>query len=59
MDTKPTLSPAVILILWSIRVLFILMLPGLWMKLWGIVLLVAMPFAKRFIVRQMQTRLTP
>jgi hypothetical protein len=59
MDSKTLLSPPVIAGLWALRVVFVLMLPGLWMKLLGLALLVAMPLAKRFVVRKMQGRLNP
>ena len=58
MDSKTLLSPPVIAGLLALRVVFVLMLPGLWMKLLGLALLVAMPLAKRFVVRQMHARLT-
>ena len=58
MDGNTLLSPPVIVGLWALKIVLVLMLPGLWMKLLGLALLVAMPLTKRFVVRQIHARIT-
>lgn len=56
MDT-PLLSRQVKGGLWALRVVLILMMPGVWPKLGAIALLLVMPFAKRLVLRQVHGRL--
>jgi hypothetical protein len=58
MDGNTLLSPPVIVGLWALKIVLVLMLPGLWMKLLGLAMLVVMPLAKRFIARQIHARIT-
>ena len=57
MNSNTLFSPPVIVGLWALKIVLVLMLPGLWMKLFGLTLLVAMPLAKRFVARRIHARI--
>jgi UPF0716 family protein affecting phage T7 exclusion len=57
MDSKTLLSPPMIVGLWALRVLFVLMLPGLTAKLIAIALMLLGPLCRRLVARQIRARL--
>jgi hypothetical protein len=56
MESKPLLSPPVIVGLWALRVVFVLMLPGLTAKLVAIALMILGPLCRRLLARQIRAR---
>jgi hypothetical protein len=56
MDGKTLLSPPVIALLWALRVILVLMLPGLTAKLIAIALMILGPLCRRLVARQIRAR---
>jgi UPF0716 family protein affecting phage T7 exclusion len=57
MNSKTLFSPPVLVGLWAVRVILVLMLPGLTAKLTAIALMLLGPLCRRLVARQIRARL--
>ena len=56
MNSKILLSPPVLVGLWAVRVILVLMLPGLTAKLTAIALMLLGPLCRRLVARRIRAR---